>query len=67
MQVGFANTLKTSDNEDMKRFPLLLTALFALASVAFADQPAASTVMAKAQAMAKAQKKSIFVSFDASW
>jgi hypothetical protein len=67
MQVGFASGSKTSDNEDMKRFPLLLTALFALASVAFADKPAASELMAKAQAQAQAQKKSIFVSFDASW
>jgi hypothetical protein len=51
----------------MKHFALMIAAAMALASSAFADQPTAASLLAKAKTQAAQEHKNIFVMFDASW
>jgi thioredoxin-related protein len=51
----------------MKRFAFSLLVMIAAACTALANAPTASEMMAKAQAEAKATKKTVLVKFEASW
>lgn len=51
----------------MKLAGIFAASLLMLSALAFADKPAASSVMSDAQMRAKREQKNIFVMFDASW